>query len=427
MAEACYFHYKRSALLPNPASGQGETMITRRVFLKLTAQAAALSAFYPVLGGTSPMQTGFIYDPFFLKHNLGPGHPERPERLQRLLSVFESSGLLAKLKSQQIAAEISPYLQQVHTEDHIDAISALEPTGAVAHKAVSAICSGARAVSEGAVRNCFCAIRPPGHHANNNLGEEGFCFYSNAAVLARFIQQELGHKKVLIIDWDFHHGNGTENAFYADSSVFFFSTHNQFSYPGTARNDRTGSGAGKGFTMNRHLDAGATDSDMLQIWDQDFLPAARAFAPDFIIISAGFDSRKDDLLGNFSLTDEAFRQMTLRVLELARHSCDGRIVSILEGGYNLDGLALAAHAHVQTLLYGEQAPSAVAYDGRAIHVYGGEAQVVISDVSGRTVYQGKKPVRSMNLAGLGIPAGYYLVQTRYADGTTQVQPLDLLR
>jgi acetoin utilization deacetylase AcuC-like enzyme len=159
-----------------------------------------------------------------------------------------------------------------------------------------------------------------------------------------------GFERVLIIDWDYHHGNGTQNAFYDDPSVLFFSTHDWQAYPGTGDPSLTGEGEGSGLNINAHLDCGSRDVDMLRHWDSKLMSAASDFRPDFIIVSAGFDSRRDDLLGCFDLTDDVFRRMTRTAMDLADDYTGGRLVSLLEGGYNVEGSALAAAAHVETLL-----------------------------------------------------------------------------
>jgi acetoin utilization deacetylase AcuC-like enzyme len=222
--------------------------------------------------------------------------------------------------------------------------------GRVAELAVAGVLGAVKAVVDGRVRNAFCATRPPGHHANNTGREEGFCFYNNAAIAAKYAQEALGLKKVIIIDWDYHHGNGTQNAFYNDGSVLFFSTHNWQDFPGTGNPSMKGEGDGYGLNINVHLDCGAKDRDMLTAWDQQFLTPASRFEPDLVLISAGFDSRMDDLLGCFEMTDDAFKRMTQMAMDLANTFCDGRLVSILEGGYNVDGQARAVVAHVSTLL-----------------------------------------------------------------------------
>ena len=220
----------------------------------------------------------------------------------------------------------------------------------VGRLAVGGALGGVDAIARGLVRNAFCAVRPPGHHANNTASEEGFCFYSNAAIAAKYAQSVHGFEKVLIIDWDYHHGNATQNAFYEDPSVLFFSTHDQQAYPGTGDPALRGEGAGENLNINVHLECGATDRDMLSAWDRFLLPAAATFNPDLVIVSAGFDSRQDDLLGCFDVTDDAFRRMTELAMTLADECCEGRLVSLLEGGYNVDGTALATATHIEALL-----------------------------------------------------------------------------
>jgi len=204
------------------------------------------------------------------------------------------------------------------------------------------------AVVTGKARNAFCAVRPPGHHATPDRGM-GFCLVNNIAIGARYAQKKHGLERVLIVDWDVHHGNGTQDTFYTDPSVFFFSTHQWPLYPGTGRATETGAGAGKGYTMNFPFPAGSGRKEILGAVEQSLEPAAAQFRPDLVMISAGFDSRIDDLLGQFTLTDTDFRDLTHAVMGIADQHAGGRIVSVLEGGYNLSGLASATAAHVETL------------------------------------------------------------------------------
>lgn len=298
--------------------------------------------------------TGLVYDPRYLDHVLplrrGETHPERPLRLIRMMDVFRERGLDQEVTNLSLASDPLPSIRRHHTPDHVESVRAIEVSGRVAELAVAGALGAVDAVVEGRVKNAFCASRPPGHHANNTGAEEGFCFYSNAAIAARYAQRVHGLERVLIIDWDYHHGNATQNAFYDDPSVLFFSTHDWQAYPGTGDPSLAGEGAGEGFNINVHLPCGARDRDILRAWDEQFLPAADAFQPDLVIVSAGFDSRRDDLLGCFELTDDAFRRMTRMAMELADVHGGGRLVSLLEGGYNVDGNALAAAAHVETLL-----------------------------------------------------------------------------
>jgi acetoin utilization deacetylase AcuC-like enzyme len=305
-------------------------------------------------GARRSIGTGFIYDARYLEHVLplrrGEPHPERPLRLVRIREELTRRGLDEQLVSMPLLADPRPFIESHHTSEHVAAVREIEITGPVAELAVGGALGGVDAVARGLVRNAFCAVRPPGHHANNTGSEEGFCFYSNAAIAARYAQSVHGFEKVLIIDWDYHHGNATQDAFYDDSSVLFFSTHDWNAYPGTGDPALGGTGAGENLNINVHLECGASDRDMLSAWDRQLLLAASTFSPDLVIISAGFDSRKDDLLGCFEVTDDAFRRMTGMAMELADDCCEGRLVSLLEGGYNVDGTAVATAAHIETLL-----------------------------------------------------------------------------
>lgn len=330
-------------------------MKTRREFVTITSKGACATAFSSfsmgALAKESKMTTGFVYDDIYLRHVLQPGHPESPERLRRILSELEQQGLDEEVTPIRRVQDPMADIEEHHTPRHVVSIRELDVTGQVAAAAVGGALAAVDAVAKGEVKNAFCAIRPPGHHANNTGREEGFCFYSNAAIAAKHAQS-LGFEKILIIDWDYHHGNATQNAFYDDPTVLFYSSHDWHAYPGTGDPSLRGEGDGTELNINVHLDCGAKDRDMLSAWDRKLLPAAAKFEPDFIIISAGFDSRKDDLLGCFDVTDDAFARMTRTAMEVAASHCGGRVVSLLEGGYNVDGLAKGVAAHVGALLGG---------------------------------------------------------------------------
>ncbi len=337
----------------------------RRVFVKTTALSAVATAVpaalapaptlhRPAPSSTPATGTALLTDARYLDHVLirpnGSRPPEVPERLARIRATLEARGLVEATVPLSPTAEPLDRIRAHHTGEHVDSVRQLGVTARVAELAVSGALTAVDAVADGAVRNAFCAIRPPGHHANNTGAEEGFCYYSNAAIAARYAQEVHGYERVVIIDWDYHHGNATQNAFYADPTVLFFSAHDWNAYPGTGDPSLTGEGDATGLNINAHLECGATDADMLRHWDTALSPSVAAFNPDFVLISAGFDSRRDDLLGCFALTDDAFRQMTRIAMDYADSCCEGRLVSLLEGGYNLDGTALAAAAHVETLL-----------------------------------------------------------------------------
>jgi len=328
-------------------------MKTRREFLNETSRGVCALGLTGL--GTSEEEktgkTGFVYDDIYLKHNIRPDHPESPERLRRILAEMRSLGLDQEVMKLPLLENPMPGIQSHHTAAHVSAIKRIPTTGEVAEAAVGGALAAVEAVAKGKVKNAFCALRPPGHHANNTGKEEGFCYYSNAAIAAKHAQS-FGFEKVLIIDWDYHHGNATQNAFYEDPTVLFFSTHDWNAYPRTGDPALTGAGEAVGLNINVHLDCGARDKDMLDAWDRKLLPVAEKFEPDFIVISAGFDSRKDDLLGCFLVTDDAFARMTRTAMDVARRQCRGRIVSLLEGGYNIDGLAKGVAAHLSALLAG---------------------------------------------------------------------------
>jgi acetoin utilization deacetylase AcuC-like enzyme len=325
-------------------------MRTRREFLKesslgVCAMGLASLAEPAVEKG----RTGFVYDDIYLTHVLERSEYEIPDRLRKILAEMKRQGLDSEVTSLARLSDPMPFIEELHTARHVASISRIPVTGRVAEAAVGGALAAVKAVSEGRVQNAFCAIRPPGHHANNTGEEEGFCYYSNVAIAAKYAQS-LGYEKILIIDWDYHHGNGTQNAFYSDPTVLFFSTHDWQAYPGTGDPSLKGEGDGTGLNINVHLDCGSKDTDMLDAWDKALLPAAEKFEPDFILISAGFDSRKEDLLGCFDVTDDAFARMSRTTLDVARRHCEGRVVSLLEGGYNLEGLAKGVSAHVAALL-----------------------------------------------------------------------------
>jgi acetoin utilization deacetylase AcuC-like enzyme len=218
-----------------------------------------------------------------------------------------------------------------------------------ARAAAGAAMAAVDAVFEGRVRNAFAAVRPPGHHATQNRGM-GFCLYNNAAIAARHAQRAWGADRVLIADWDVHHGNGTQDIFYTDPSVFFFSTHQAPWYPGTGWPDETGEGPARGTTLNCPFPAGAGRREILGAFRRKLVPAMEWFRPSLVVISAGFDSRREDPLGLFRLRDGDFYELTQIVLEIADRWAQGRVVSVLEGGYHLHGMPLAVAAHVQALL-----------------------------------------------------------------------------
>ena len=324
-------------------------LMNRRHFLGM-ATGSMMAAAVGIRAADARRATAIVADSLFLEHWLEEGHPESPARYRAVITGLEKSGLLEKAATLAPATGVEPAVLAVHTQAHVNRIrGGYGRSHDVALRAVGAGLTGVRAVCGGAATRVFCVTRPPGHHALNTGREEGFCFYNTVAVAARYAQKAYGLEKILIVDWDYHHGNGTEAAFYQDPSVLFFSTHDYRAYPGTGDPARKGAGEGRGYNINVHLDCGAKDADIIAAFERFLLPAAHRFKPDLVLVSAGFDSRRDDLLGCFDVTDDGFTRLTQIVRGLADEYCDGRLVSLLEGGYSLPGLASSATAHVAAL------------------------------------------------------------------------------
>ncbi|MGA2589787.1 MAG: histone deacetylase [Bryobacteraceae bacterium] len=310
------------------------------------------------------MITALLADPIYKRHVTGPGHPERPERFDAVWLGLEKAGLTGQMPRIAPRAASTDELAACHTRAYIDVVRAdvahgygVLSTGdtdvgpeslVVALQAAGGVLNAVDAVVERRAQNAFCVVRPPGHHATRDRGM-GFCIFNNVALAARYTQERHGLERVLIADWDVHHGNGTQDIFYADGSVFFFSTHQAPWYPGTGRVEETGEGAGRGTTLNCPFPAGAGRAEILGAFENQLLPAAQDFRPDLVLISAGFDSREGDPLGRFTLSDQDFADLTTLLMEIADDHAGGRLVSVLEGGYNLSGLASAAVAHVKAL------------------------------------------------------------------------------
>jgi len=310
------------------------------------------------------MTTALLADSIYMRHNLGRGHPERPARYEAVISALDTAGLAAQMLRIPARAATIDELSACHSGAYIRLVQSEVSRGArvlstgdtdlcaasleVALEAVGGVLNAVDAVIGGRAQNAFCVVRPPGHHANAERGM-GFCIFNNVALAARYAQRRHGVERVLIADWDVHHGNGTQDIFYADGSVFFFSTHQHPWYPGTGHSNETGEGAGRGTTLNCPLPAGSGHAEILGAFERKLLPAVRDFKPDLVLISAGFDSRAGDPLGGFMLSDQDFAGLTALLLELAGTYAGGRLVSVLEGGYSLEGLAAAAVAHVKAL------------------------------------------------------------------------------
>ena len=310
-------------------------------------------------------KTGLIYDPRYLDHDMGAGHPESPDRLRAIMQHLEQSGTAARLTRIAPREAEDEWIMQIHTPSYLSMLKTHAPThGRVsldpdtsmsagslvaAYLAVGGALAGVDAVMSRQVDHIFCAVRPPGHHAEAGRAM-GFCLFNNVAIAARYVQRKYGLTRVLIVDWDVHHGNGTQHSFEDDPSVLFFSTHQFPHYPGTGRESERGRGAGKGFTINVPMDAGEGDEEYRAVFQKSLVPAADDFKPEFVIISAGFDAHKDDPLASMGLTEGGYADLTGIVAGIAKRHADRRILSSLEGGYNLTALAASVDRHIQTLL-----------------------------------------------------------------------------
>ena len=309
--------------------------------------------------------TGIVADPRVKQHDTGPGHPEQPARFHAIINHFERVDLLGALSRIESRVATDAELGLAHDSSYIELVKReiaqgrtqlstgdtdISPASeSCARLAAGSVLSAVDAVFGGVVTNAFCVVRPPGHHASAARGM-GFCLFNNVAIAARYAQTRYSAERVLIADWDVHHGNGTQDIFYEDGSVLFFSTHQSPWFPGTGDASEQGAGSGFGATINCPFPAGADGSEVVAAFQKRLLPAAREFKPDFVLLSAGFDSRVGDPLGLFRLNDRDFAELTRIMTDLAADCCASRLVSVLEGGYNLEGLARASEAHVRELL-----------------------------------------------------------------------------
>ena len=309
--------------------------------------------------------TGFVYHPHYLKHDMGYGHPESPGRLQAIVSRLEESSAWARLKHIEPTPASDDWITEIHAAPYLNVLKKHAPdqgrvaldadtsmssgTLAAAYLAAGGAMAAVDAILAGHVNNAFCAVRPPGHHAERDRAM-GFCLFNNVAIAARYAQRRHGVGRVLIVDWDVHHGNGTQHAFYDDPSVLFFSTHQYPHYPGTGHPTERGQGEGQGATINVPMTPGQGDEEYREIFERVLVPAADSFQPEFVLVSAGFDAHRDDPLASMGLTEQGYADLTGIVAGIARRHGQGRILSCLEGGYNLKALSASVERHVLALL-----------------------------------------------------------------------------
>lgn len=310
-------------------------------------------------------RTGFVYHPAYLEHDMGPGHPESPQRLRAIVDRLKTTGMLARLTNIEPVSASDEWITQIHSPAYVERLKAYAPDrGRVsldadtsmspgsltaAYLAAGGALAASDAIMAGTVDHAFCAVRPPGHHAEAGRAM-GFCLFNNVAVAARYLQRKHGVRRVLIVDWDVHHGNGTQHSFDDDATILFFSTHQFPHYPGTGRETERGTGQAYGMTINVPLSSGEGDREYQEIFERVLVPAADVFKPEFIIVSAGFDAHRDDPLASMGLTENGYAKLTDIVAGIAKRHARGRLLSSLEGGYNLTALAVSVERHLLALL-----------------------------------------------------------------------------
>ena len=312
-------------------------------------------------------RTGYVFDQRYLLHDPGAWHPERPDRLKAMHRALEQADLLELLVLLKPDYAPLKWVERLHTPDYIKRFKEACERGRhtfmaqdcgicrdsyqTALLAVGGVMLAVEAVMGGQVDNAFCAVRPPGHHAERDRAM-GFCFFNNVAIGAVYALEHFGLERVAIIDGDVHHGNGTQHVLEADPRVFYVSLHEdpQHCYPGTGYRREEGKGPGQGFTLNLPLSPHSDDHDYLTALKKEALPRLQAFAPQFVFISAGFDAHVNDPLAHMSLTREGYREMGQLLLDLAQETTGGRLVTVLEGGYNLEVLEECVEDHVRLLM-----------------------------------------------------------------------------
>jgi len=308
------------------------------------------------------MATLLISHPSFLEHDTGPYHPERPDRLRAILGALEDPAFDGLVRLAAPAASMAE-MTRVHPQDYVEAILGIQPApGEHVHvdgdtvmsqgsaeaiqRAAGAVVAGVDAVMQGKVRTAFAAVRPPGHHAAPGV-PGGFCLINNAAVGARHAQAKYGVERVAIVDFDVHHGQGTQAVVEPDPSLFYASTHQTPLYPGTGSARETGTDNN---VVNVPLGAGSGSAEFRAAWSERILPLLDDFAPELVIVSAGFDAHRADPLAQLEVETEDFVWLTEELLAIADRHAQGRLVSVLEGGYDLNALAESVATHVQSLM-----------------------------------------------------------------------------
>jgi len=310
-------------------------------------------------------RAGLVLDPVFETHDTGRGHPERPARLQAVRAAIEAAGLDERFEPVALESADDSLLRLAHDAEHVSRVDGAFARGErlldsmdtvigsessrVARLAAGSLVALCRRTARGELSGGFAAIRPPGHHAERDVAM-GFCLFNNVAVAARYLREHEGVERVLVVDWDVHHGNGTQHILEEDGSVFYFSLHQSPLYPGTGARHERGRGPGEGATLNCPLPPGTGDAGFLAALRDDLVPAADRFRPQFVLVSAGFDAHRADPLAQLEVSTAAYGEATRILLDLARRHAGGKLVSALEGGYDLDALSSSVVEHLRALV-----------------------------------------------------------------------------
>ncbi|NNF98797.1 MAG: histone deacetylase [Desulfobacteraceae bacterium] len=312
-------------------------------------------------------KTGYVHDNRYLLHDTGPYHPENPDRLMAIFDGIKSGGLLDKLTIIPARPAEMKWISSIHPEHYIHRFEEVCLSGnrefcsadnqmcvstyETAILAVGGVLEACRMVMAGELDNAFCAVRPPGHHAEESLAM-GFCYFNNVAIAARYLQEEWGVERVGIIDFDVHHGNGTQRIFEEDPSVFYYSIHQHpsFAFPGTGREFEAGNASGQGYTKNSPVLPGKGDEEYKRLVENDMIPVFKEFKPDVLIVSTGFDAHEDDDMSDVELTTHGFSWIMRKIMGIGWQYASGRVISVLEGGYCIERLPELARNHMRILM-----------------------------------------------------------------------------
>lgn len=321
------------------------------------------------ISSTNEKSVGIFYDERFLLHDTGPNHPENPERLNSVIrDLRNNQSISSKIIWPKFNGASIDDLNLVHTKEYIELVDrqvsqlnnhrAYLSTGdtpiskdsnLVAKLAVGAGLEAVDQIMAGDLSSAFALVRPPGHHASSSMGM-GFCVYNSVAVVARYLQKNYDLKRILIIDFDVHHGNGTQDIFYEDNSVFYFSVHQHPLFPGTGRPNEIGKGEGEGYTLNVELPKGSGNNEVMKAFNSTLKPAMDQFRPEFVLVSAGFDAHKGDPLGQLNYTSEGYGVIAEIIQGISQKYADGRTLYMLEGGYNADNVSQSVQKILNVLI-----------------------------------------------------------------------------